>query len=101
MEVGQCDQEGDCSRARLISPSLASSLRCLDVVVAFTAEAALTQQPPGLLASLGGAAIVLGVGALAAQHTILAWCSQRQWWPVKGGVEERKRGAGEEELSLF
>ena len=100
MKVGQCDR-GDCSRARLISPSLASSLRCLDVVVAFTAEAALTQQPPGLLSSLGGAAIVAGVGALAAQHTILAWCSHRQWWPVKGGVEERKCGEGEEEVSLL
>ena len=100
MKVGQCDR-GDCSRARLISPSLASSLRCLDVVLAFTAEAALTQQPPGLLSSLGGAAIVLGVGALAAQHTILAWCEQWQWWAVKGGVEERKRGEGEEEVSLL
>ena len=71
--------------------------------MAFTAEAALTQQPPGLLSSLGGAAIVLGVGALAAQHTILAWCSQRQWqwWAVKGGVEERKCGEGEEEVSLL
>ena len=69
--------------------------------MAFTAEAALTQQPPGLLSSLGGAAIVLGVGALAAQHTILAWCEQWQCWPVKRGVEERKRGAGEEEVSLL
>ena len=100
MEVGQCDR-GDCSRARLISPSLASSLRCLDVVVAFTAEAALTQQPPGLLSSLGGAAIVLGVGVLAAQHTLLTWCEQWQWWPVKARDEEPKCGEGEEEVSLL
>ena len=92
---------GDCSRARLIPPSLASSLRCLDVVAAFTAEAALTQQPPGLLSSLGGAAIVLGVAALAAQHTLLAWCSQCQWSAVTGGDEERKCGEGEEEVSLL
>ena len=71
------------------------------MVVAFTAEAALTQQPPGLLSSLGGAAIVLGVGVLAAQHTILAGCSQYQLWAVKRGDEERKRGEGEEEVSLL
>ena len=71
------------------------------MVAAFTAEAALTQQPPGLLSSLGGAAIVLGVAALAAQHTLLAWCSQWQWWAVKAGDKEHKCGEGEEDVSLL
>ena len=88
---------GDRSRARLIPPSLASSIRCLDVVAAFTAEAALTQQPPGLLSSLGGAAIVLGVAALAAQHTLLAWCSGI----VSTISAHCKCGEGEEGVSLL
>ena len=55
---------------QLISPNMVSSLRCLEMVIAFLVQSLITGQAPNILSSLGGGLIILGIIILGAEDRI-------------------------------
>ena len=65
---------------QLISPNLVSSLRTLELVLAFLVQSLLTGVSPSLPSCLGGGAILSGVLLLALQASVLRshWSSSNE-----------------------
>ena len=55
---------------QLVSPNMVSSLRCLEMVIAFLVQSLITGQAPNILSSLGGGLIILGIIILGAEDRI-------------------------------
>ena len=56
---------------QLVSPNMVSSLRCMEMVVAFLVQAVITGQAPNILSSIGGGLIILGIVILGAEDKIV------------------------------
>merc|ERR1719445_1138960 len=56
---------------QLISPNLVASLRCLELVLAFSVQAIISGSMPDVISSIGGTLIILGVIILAFQEKFL------------------------------
>ena len=56
---------------QLISPNLVASLRCLELVLAFSVQSLITGQEPDFLAVTGGALITFGVILIAFQEKFI------------------------------
>ena len=50
---------------QLVSPNLVSSLRCVELVMAFGVQSLITMEEPSLLSCLGAGLIIIGVIILA------------------------------------
>ena len=57
---------------QLVSPNMVSSLRCLEMVVAFLVQSVITGRAPNILSSIGGGLITLGIFILGAEERIAA-----------------------------
>ena len=57
---------------QLVSPNMVSSLRCLEMVVAFLVQSVITGRAPNILSSIGGGLITLGIVILGAEERIAA-----------------------------
>ena len=57
---------------QLVSPNMVSSLRCLEMVVAFLVQSVITGLAPNILSSIGGGLITLGIVILGAEESIAA-----------------------------
>ena len=57
---------------QLISPNLVASLRCLELVLAFTVQSLITGVMPDIVSSTGGVLITFGVLVLAFQDRVLS-----------------------------
>ena len=55
---------------QLVSPNLVSSLRCVELVLAFGVQSLITMEAPSLLSCLGAALIIIGVIILAFQVSL-------------------------------
>ena len=56
---------------QLISPNLVASLRCLELVLAFSVQGIITGENPDILAVTGGTLITFGVILIAFQEKFL------------------------------
>ena len=52
---------------QLVSPNLVSSLRCVELVLAFAVQGLITLQVPSIISCVGGGLIIIGVIILAFQ----------------------------------
>ena len=57
---------------QLVSPNMVSSLRCLEMVLAFLVQSVITGLAPNILSSIGGGLITLGIFILGAEERIAA-----------------------------
>ena len=55
---------------QLISPNMVSSLRCLELVLAFLVQSVISRQLPSLVTSAGGGLIIAGIVILAAEERL-------------------------------
>ena len=71
---------------QLISPNIVSSLRCLELVLAFSVESIITGAMPDMVTSTGGFLIILGVIILSLQDYIAKYTKEM----IKLIVESRR-----------
>merc|ERR1719445_1294823 len=65
---------------QLISPNLVASLRCLELVLAFSVQAIISGSMPDVISSIGGTLIILGVIILAFQDSLVKYSKQLMKW---------------------
>ena len=68
---------------QLISPNIVASLRCLELVLAFSVESIITGSLPDIVTSTGGALIILGVIILSLQDYLAKYTKEMIKWIVE------------------
>jgi len=68
---------------QLISPNIVASLRCLELVLAFSVESIITGSMPDIVTSTGGALIILGVIILSLQDYLAKYTKEMIMWIVQ------------------